>query len=161
MRNFHVESDSARPESILHSRAAMVVICSLYILVFVLVYKWVIVPVWGYEGFHFIARPTRASLGWMLASLPSLWMPIHLKRPSQVVYWLLYLLVIVPSCLVPIYALGDQSTGPVILAASLVAVFSLTGLIYRIPLLPFPSIRLEKYEFTVILTLLSVTCYAA
>lgn len=146
--------------NVMRSRAVMVLICTLYVLVFVLVYKLVIVPIWGYEGFRYRATLPHAAAGWVLAGLPSLWMPIQLRRPSQVVYWLLYLLVLVPSCLVPVYALDDQSSGPVLLATCLVAVFALTGLIYRLPLLPLKRIHLESYEFSVILFLLSITCYA-
>jgi hypothetical protein len=151
---------SYRIGSFLRSRTIIVLICSLYVLAFVLVYNRVIVPIWGYEGFHSRAALIHAAGGWVLAALPSLWMPIKLKRPSQVVYWLLYLLVLAPSCLVPIYALDDQSSGPLVLAACLVTVFALTGLIYRIPLLPLPRVHLERYEFTVILALLSITSYA-
>jgi len=144
----------------LQSRTIIVVICALYVLVFVLVYNRVIVPIWGYEGFHSKATPARAAVGWVLATLPSLWMPIGLKRPSQVVYWLLYILAVVPSCLVPIYALDDQSSGPLVLVICLVIVFGLTSLIYCLPLLPLPRIHLESYEFSVILILLSIICYA-
>jgi hypothetical protein len=144
----------------LRSQASMVLACILYVAVFVLVYKGVIVPLWEYEGFHSRATLSRAAVGWVLAALPSLWMPINLKRPSQVAYWLLYLLVVVPVCLIPIYALEDQSGGPVLLAACVVAVFALMGLIYRLPLLPVPRVHLESYEFSVILILLSTTFYA-
>jgi hypothetical protein len=145
---------------IFRSRTVMVLICTLYVVVFVLVYKLVIVPIWGYEGFRYRAALPHAAAGWMLAALPSLWMPIQLRRPSQVVYWLLYLLVLVPSCLVPIYALDDQSNGPLLLATCLVVVFGLTSLIYRLPLLPLKRIHLQSYEFSVMLALLSITCYA-
>jgi hypothetical protein len=138
----------------------MVLICVLYVVVFVFIYKLVIVPIWGYEGFRYRAALPHAAAGWVLAALPSLWMPIQLRRPSQVVYWLLYLLVLVPSCLVPIYALDDQSSGPVLLATCLVVVFALTSLIYRLPLLPLKRIHLESYEFSVMLALLSIACYA-
>jgi hypothetical protein len=144
----------------LRSRAGMVLTCALYVAVFVLVYKRVIVPTWGYEGFQFRAAPARAVVGWVLAVSPGLWMPIKLKRPSQVVYWLLYLLVLVPACLVPIYALEDQSSGPLLLAACLVAVFGFTGMIYRLPLIPLPRVRLKSYEFSVLLALMSITFYA-
>jgi len=151
---------SFRIARFLRSRPILVVICVVYVLVFVLVYNRVIVPIWGYEGFHSKTTVARAAVGWVLAALPSLWMPIKLKRPSQVVYWLLYILVLVPSCLVPIYALDDQSRGPLVLAFCLVVVFGLTGLIYRLPLVPLPRIHLETYEFSVILALLSIICYA-
>src|SRR4029077_18566211 len=131
-----------------------------YVAAYVLVYKWVVVPVWGYAGFHDRAAPAREAVAGASAALPSLWVPIKLKRPSQIVYWLLYLLVLVPACLVPIYALENQSRGPVLLAASLVAVFALTGLVYRLPLLPLPRVHLQSYEFSLILILLSTAFYA-
>lgn len=159
-------SDAGRAESdpgnrrFLRSRISMVLICASYITVFVFVYEWVIVPVWGYEGFHSKTTLARAIAAWVLAALPSLWMPIKLERPSQVVYWLLYLLVLVPACLVPVYALDDQSSGPLVLAMCLVGVFALTGLVYRVPLLPLPRIHLESYELSVVLALLSISFYS-
>jgi hypothetical protein len=139
----------------------LVLICVAYIAAFVLVYKWVIVPVWGYEGFYSKTTLARATAAWALAALPSLWMPIKLRRPSQVVYWLLYLLVLVPACLVPIYALDDQSRGPLLLATCLVSVFALTGLVYCLPLLPLRRrIHLESYELGAVLALLSISFYS-
>jgi hypothetical protein len=158
-------SDKGRPENnsrtggFLRSRIGVVLICASYVVAFVLVYKWVIVPVWGYEGFNSKTTLGRATTAWILAALPSLWMPIELKRPSQVVYWLLYLLVLVPACLVPIYALDDQSRGPLYLATCLISVFALTGLVYCLPLLPLRRIHLESYELNVVLALLSISFY--
>jgi hypothetical protein len=63
-------------------------------------------------------------------------------------------------CLIPIYALENQSSGPVLLAACVVAVFGMAGLIYHIPLLPMPRVHLESHEFSVLLILLSTTFYA-
>jgi hypothetical protein len=137
----------------------MVLVCASYVAVFVIVYKLVTVPTWSYDGFHDRTTTGRAAVVWILATLPSVWMPIKLTRPSQVVYWMLYLLVLVPACLVPIYALEDQSRGPILLSACLVTVFALTGIIYRIPLLPLPRLQLKGYEFAVILTLLSIILY--
>ena len=145
---------------VLRSRIGMVLTCMLYVVTFGVVYEWVIVPVWGYEGFHSRATLTREAIAWLLASLPSLWIPIKLERPSQVLYWMLYLLVLVPTCLVAICSLEDQSGGPVLLATCLVVVFAFTGLVYRLPLLPLPRVYLERYEFGVILILLSTIFYA-
>jgi hypothetical protein len=146
--------------SFLASRAGLIFTCALYILIFVLLYEWLIVPVWGYEGFHSRTTVGHAAIGWILAILPSLWIPAKLERPSQVVYWLLYLLVVVPACLVPIYALEDQSSGPLFLAAALVGAFALVGTIYRMPLIPLPRMQVQSHEFKAILILLSATSYA-
>jgi len=146
--------------NVLRSRIGMVLTCMLYVVTFGVVYERVIVPVWGYEGFHSRATLTREAIAGVLAWLPGLWMPIKLERPSQILYWVLYLLVLVPTCLVAIRALEDQSSGPILLAACLVMVFALTGLVYHLPLLPLPQVHLENYEFGVILILLSTTFYA-
>lgn len=146
--------------NVLRSRIGMVLTCMLYVMTFVVVYEWVVVPLWGYEGFRSRATLTREAIAGGLASLPGLWMPIKLERPSQVLYWVLYLLVVVPACVVPICALEDQSSGPILLAVCLVTVFALTGLVYHLPLLPLPQVHLENYEFAVILILLSTTFYA-
>lgn len=141
-------------------RAVLILICTGYVAAFVIVYHRVIIPVWGYEGYRSIATPEHATGGWVLAMLPSLWMPIQLKRPSMLVYWLLYLLVIVPVCVIPIYSLQDQSSGPTLMAACIVGVFGLTRIIYRLPLFAVPRLHLQSYEFLVVLMLLSSVFYA-
>jgi O-antigen polymerase len=141
------------------SRAAIVLSCTFYVVVFVVVYHTLTVPVWRYAGFQSIAAPARAACGVLLAIVPSLWMPIGLKRPSQILYWLLYLLVVVPVCLVPIYALQDQSSGPLLFAACIVAMLALVGMVYRLPLLPLLRLHLKSYEFTALLALLSGISY--
>jgi hypothetical protein len=146
--------------TLLGSRAAIILSCALYVIIFSLVYNSVIVPVWRYAGFQSIATPARAACGALLAVMPSLWMPIGLKRPSQILYWLLYLLVVVPVCLVPIYALQDQSSGPLLFAACIVGMLALVGMVYRLPLLPLLRVHLKSYEFTVILAFLSAVSYA-
>jgi hypothetical protein len=146
--------------NVLGSRAGMFLGCLLYVCTFAVVYRWVIVPVWGYEGFRQRATLSRQVTAGLLASLPGLWMPLKLKRPSQIVYWMLYLLVVAPACLVSMWALEDQSSGPVMLSISLVGVFALTGVVYQIPLLPLPRFHLEQYEFGVLLVLMSTIFYA-
>jgi hypothetical protein len=142
------------------SQAALVLICTSYVVAFVVVYHRVTIPVWGYEGYRSIATPEHAAAGWALAILPSTWMPIQLRRPSALVYWLLYLLVIVPVCLVPIYSLQDQSNGPLWMATCVVGMFAVIRFIYKLPLLELPRVHLQHYEFLVVLMLLSFVFYA-
>jgi O-antigen polymerase len=141
------------------SRIAVIVGCSLYVVVFSIAYNIVIVPVWRYAGFQSIATPARAFCGAMIATVPALWMPVALRRPSQILYWLLYLLVVVPVCIVPIYALRDQSSGPLLFAACIVAMLALAGTIYGLPLLRLPRLQLNNPEFMVVLALLSAISY--
>lgn len=148
------------PIALAHSRTGVVLGCALYVAVFRIVYQLVIVPTWGYEGFRSRAMLIRAISAGGLAVLPGLWLPVRLARPSQVLYWVLYLLVVVPTCLVAMWGLEDQSSGPVLLSIFIVSMFGLSGLAYRAPLLPLPRAGLRNYEFGVILVLLSATFYA-
>lgn len=143
----------------LNLRVGIVLLCIAYVAAFVFVYTRVIVPSWGYEGFRALASPGRVAFGAVLATAPSLWMPARLFRPSVLVYWLLYVLVVIPACLVPVYAL-EQNSGPLWLATSIVVMFTLAGVVYHIPLVRIPRLHLEHYEFAVLLALLSATFYA-
>lgn len=42
-------------------------------------------------------------LGCTAALTPALWMPLQIRRPTQVTYWILYLTVVIPSSLVPVF----------------------------------------------------------
>jgi hypothetical protein len=65
--------------------------------------KW-LYPVFGYYGFE-NSTPAMSYLllAWCLSVVPALWMPIRLNRPSQLIYWVLYLTVFIPSMFVPLY----------------------------------------------------------
>jgi len=88
------------------------------ILVFVglfqLIYVTWLYPTFGYYGFD-NADPSKKSLliVWILSIIPVFWMPIRLTRPSQLIYWVLYLVVYVPSMFVPLYA-GLESDSDVL-----------------------------------------------
>src|SRR5882724_6588351 len=59
--------------------------------------KW-LYPVFGYYGFeHSHPKMGYLLLAWGLSIGPAWWMPIKLTRPSQLVYWVLYLSVFFPS----------------------------------------------------------------
>lgn len=59
---------------------------------------------WGYFGFHYHPpRPGILALGWLAALLPAIWMPLALRRPSHFAYWIIYLVVYIPSLFTPIF----------------------------------------------------------
>jgi len=61
-------------------------------------------PKFEYYGFDYHA-PSDAYfvLAWILSLLPALWMPLDLRRPSQLSYWFVYLIVYLPSMFIPLY----------------------------------------------------------
>src|ERR1700685_768744 len=75
---------------------------------YVACFQWMYInyldPTWAYFGFDYYPVSTKyVVLAWFLSLLPSLWMPIHLTRPSHLAYWVLYITVVVPSMFVPLY----------------------------------------------------------
>lgn len=75
-----------------------------YTILFHVVYVNVISPVFEYDGS--IYAPTdelSVLIGGFAAVLPSLWLSTHLRRPSDVVLWIVYLIGYVPASLLLYY----------------------------------------------------------
>src|SRR3712207_2749680 len=88
-------------------RALLAVGCLLYICGLHLAYVLVLSPL--YRAVNFVYDPPGPAtlvIVWCFALLPCLWLPVLLRRASQVVYWLLYLMAFVPSSVVPLYSLN-------------------------------------------------------
>src|SRR5437660_12882612 len=75
-----------------------------YVCCFHLVYVYYLNREVVYFGFVYEPAALRyVALGWTLSVLPSFWMPLRLARPSQLAYWILYVVVLIPTMLVPLY----------------------------------------------------------
>jgi len=103
------------------------------------VFNWTYVswlsPVYGYSGFTY----NQPSLGYlviasMLSLAPSFWMPNVLNRPSQLIYWILYLTAFIPSMFVPLYVALQPPIEALWLMVAMFGGFVLIGLGYRLPL---------------------------
>lgn len=65
-------------------------------------YPRALVPAFEYAGMAYRDQSAVVLLiQYILGALPSLWLPRQICRPSHLQLWLLYLTIIVPSCLVP------------------------------------------------------------
>lgn len=114
-----------------------------YILLFKVVYVFRIAPVWGYMGLQYAAAPLEMELlSFGLSLLPALWLPIRLERPSEVVWWLSYLLVLVPGESVPMYSRSLPLEQAAELMFLLFVCFSGLVVLGRLPLLRIPQLRL-------------------
>src|SRR5215471_15125096 len=110
----------------------------LAVVIFVTLYQWVYIswlsPVWGYMGFAYnVPSIGSLSLGCALAILPSLWMPLVIIRPSQLIYWLIFVTVYVPSLFVPIFAALVPEWEVVQLMCALFMGFAIMGMSYQRP----------------------------
>ena len=126
--------------------------------------SWVYVerisPIFAYEGSRYTPPPDGvAPIGFMLALLPALWMPVALERPSQVVYWFLYAIVYVPTCLLAMFGVSIEAPLLVAFLVCLAVCFTALGLIYRLPLFRLPDVQISPPIFWIGVCLFSLACY--
>lgn len=123
--------------------------CIVYLATLVVLYVLVISPTYSYYTFTYTEPP------WLLfvttcviGLLPSLWLPADITRPSQVASWLLYLFVVLPSCIIPLFTL-DRLNPLEILSISGVVVssFVIMGFVSRLPIKRFGRHRLHSRIF--------------
>ncbi len=71
--------------------------------------EWVS-PAYGYQGFV-NRRPSLAlvTIACIFAALPVIWIQQEIRRPSQMIYWILLLLAYIPSQLMPWFVLTSPS----------------------------------------------------
>lgn len=141
-------ADMAKPTS--PGRQRLLLVCG--VVAYVACFQWMYInylyPNWAYSGFDYY-RPAShyLVLGWILSLLPSLWMPIHLTRPSQLAYWVLYITVIIPSMFVPLYVGIDPPAEVSLLMIVFFVGFALSGMSYLFPLHHFRPTRISRKMF--------------
>ena len=133
-------------------------------LLYVLSLNWayidVIVPRYEYMGFIANSvQPSYVSLAWLLAAVPSLWMPVRLQRPSQVIYWLLYVIVFVPAILIPLYTLTSDIKQWFLRSLSLVGAVAMLAIMYRITPVRIPVVPQSRVVFWLSLIVFTIVSY--
>ena len=124
-------------------------------------YVDIISDLWAYQGYLYNPQsPDLVARAWLIAILPSLWMPIALERPSQCTYWILYLIVYVPASIIPWYWGQADSRDLLAFGIVLLAVFSLIGIINRMPLLRIATSTPSTFAYWSMIALMSVAFYA-
>ena len=95
-------------------------------------------------------------LAWILAILPSLWMPIKLRRGSQLGYWVLYLTVVIPSMFIPLFAGLNKPDEIVPLMLTMCAGTAVLGAGYLFPLHRFRAAKISPKAFSTGFAILAV-----
>jgi hypothetical protein len=140
--------DSRRVAVILGSMACVLAFAWAY-----LAFLW---PEYSY--FNFTYWPHGWFIGavvFTLSVLPSLWIPTELTRPSQLLYWTLYVTVYIPSIFTVPYANARITEDILILLCLFCASFIGLGQIYRAPLFRPPPVVLSRRLFWIIILLLA------
>lgn len=112
-------------------------------------------PFFSYYGFENSNPSVRyLSVGWILSVIPSLWMPIRLERPSQLIYWVFYLSVYIPSMFVPLYMGLVDTTSNISMMLAMFAGLVILGCSYMYPLPTLRPFQLSSSSFWGIFTFL-------
>jgi hypothetical protein len=88
-------------------------------------------------NFGFLYQPQAPAyvvLAWILSLAPAFWMPLHLTRSSHLAYWILYIVVLIPSILIPVYVGTMIPRETLTLIVTMFAGFAIVGLNYQFPL---------------------------
>jgi hypothetical protein len=125
-------------------------------------FQWVYIswlsPVWGYFGFSYHCPDIEYNiLANALSIIPSIWMPVALKRPSQLIYWILYVVVYIPSMFVPLFTALQPVSSIALFMLTLFLGHTLIGISYFIPLLKY---RFKHLPNKIFVTLLSIVLIA-
>ena len=131
---------------------------ALYVLGLSHAYSELIAQVWtGYPNFNpsFWAVLT----SYIFAAIPSLWMPIHLCRPTQFLFWCLYIMVYIPTIIVAIFAFPEAMHVYLYIQLPMFVVFCLFSLSYRLPLIRIPVLHTKNFSRRAALVFLFVLLY--
>lgn len=152
---------AATRDSSARSRSKMLLCVATYVLSFQWSYSNVLVPVYWYVGYRSSSSFGVRLLGIGLAVLPAVWMPSRLVRPSQLVYWLLYLTVIIPVATVTLHSYPGTFHYALSAVLSVIGAFALLGFVYKIPVRPYSRGRLQQHQFWAMLIVIAAASYTA
>jgi hypothetical protein len=142
-----------------YRRIVLLCLCAVYASLFRLSYEWVESPLYSYTGLAYSPPSSQfVVLGFAMALLPALFLPVAFGRPSHIVYWWLYLVLIVPSMFVPYHVLSQPSLNVAILPCTLLALFVLLLLFDRLPDIALPRIGIPLPWFYRGLILVGLVC---
>ena len=133
----------------IYSRIPNLIYVVVYMVLLYISYRFFIAPYYGYYNFIFVVPNdlNDATVSLILAFLPSIIFPVHITRPSQLVYALLYFLVYIPIGLMRFYNTNVDSE--LLITFQLSALFFFFGclIIWSLPLVSIQPIKLSQSVF--------------
>ena len=110
------------------------------------------VPIYAGTGLTYSPPAVEVLLAlYILAVLPSFWLPIDLQRPTQFVYLILYLTVYVPSVFVPTFVGLQDPHDTLAMSVALCAGLAIVGSSHKVPTLRIGQSALERGLFWTLL----------
>lgn len=131
----------------LRERLLVLAAMALYLALYHWAYTEWLAPKWGYFGFTYYTQPFGYVIfACAMAILPASWMPLSLTRPSQFVYWIVYVVIFVPSMFGPLYMALRPREEIALFMLAMQAGMAIIGCCY---LIPMPKIRMRPIDSTV------------
>ncbi len=96
----------------------------------------------GYPGYPFADHGAVFAVAcWAIGLMPLLWLPLTVTRPSQVLTWCAYLMVMMPTAIVAVYGTQDASNllGMLVAMTGAIAILNAVGRL--------PALRIAKVGF--------------
>jgi hypothetical protein len=134
-------------------RLLLIFVGFLYLLILHFSYKYKISYEFTYMGYIYLNPPIYVIvIAWLTSLTPLLWMPVNITRPSQIIYWFLYILVVVPVSIVPAYITSDGLNSLIKISCPILISFAFMGIFYKFPLLRVKKFRIPQILFWWIFT---------
>ena len=135
--------------------AAVLAFCAL----FQLSYAGLVAPLFDYMGVIYAPKAGLISLlPWLLALLPTLWIPTRIRRTSHLTYWSLYVTVYLTSIFIAFDARTAGDADTLTLSLLLALAFALLGTVLEAPVLRLPRLRLSRSIVWVALWTFTAVC---
>jgi len=130
------------------TRILLIFVGFLYLLILHFSYRYKICPEFVYMGYVYSNPPVYIiMIAWLTGLTPLLWMPVNITRPSQIIYWFLYLLVVIPVSIVPVYISRVGIDSLIKISWPILISFAFMGLFYKFPLLSVKRIHIPQILF--------------
>lgn len=150
------------------SRASVVVLSGAYALLLRFVYLEYVQPLYEYRGYGNYSTYGAEDIGvqydfalFGIALLPTLWMRPELRRPSEIAYWFLYILVFIPTVTLPVVATGAPPLEWTGFSTLLLACLGALEWAYRVPLNAWWRGHRSRSRFVVAFLVISAGVYLA
>lgn len=150
-----------RLEKYIISRSKLLLLAILYVGLFDFFYIFWLSETFDYLGFEYHSLETEY---WVyihfLALLPVLWIKDDLKRPSLLMYWLLYILTYIPAVILPFFIQLNQPNDLIYLPLTLAIGMFIIGLSYIVPIIRIESFIVRSSEVNSVLLIMSLVFLA-
>ena len=150
-----LEAAKIKPIKVNSEKFFLIFLISVYLGFVIWSYLTLISPRYAYLGY--IANPRSPfihCISFLLALIPSLGLIKKVDRPSQILIWFIYLLVLLPSLTVPFYATSLSSFELIVYSCVTIAGFWILSFFSQIPHFQKPRFRVPKTVFYIVASIL-------